>query len=796
MLKQIFKSLSRYLPAVIRSDDSDKISSDLDSAMKCLEDGLLDEAKNSLSQLLKTNPNNAAVNLHMGRTLAIMGKLDDAVPYLTKASSLDHDNLEAIFALANIDQLKNNHQAAVEKFEDLLNRGLNSTTLYYNLGLALRDTGEVQAAIDYFSKALKQQPEDENTRFSLAETLLSDGRQNDAMSEINYLLERSPDSVKYRCFKGYVLLANDELDSAFSIFEALIEAGNESPEILNGYAGGILKSKNSNLYIKAVKMLKQAIALDPSYLKARMNLGMCYSLLLQHKMALSEYEYVVEQDPKNADVYFWLGYTYTSLLEYDDAVDAYNMAIYYKPDKQSYHIALARLYIKFENYGEARKVLDALNIDESKDPAAIYFAYAFANHQQGLLPEAEKDYKTALSYKNDDEDIVDAMVHLLREQGRLDESMEHLKHTQEIHPNSERLNRNYCGLLSDMGQIENSEQCFLTHISKFPQDYTAQWNYALLALQLGHFDNAWENYELRKVAGVVSDRGFSFEEWQGQDLKGKTIFIYAEQGLGDEIMFASCIPDLQHMGAEVIVECDPRLAPIFERSFLDARIYGKERNPDKKSDWLGTLGHVDYQCAIGSLPQFFRNGSDKFPVYESGYLSADSAKVEACRARLSELPGRYSIGISWRGGLQRERKSLRSIDLELWLEIFDIPDCNFISLQYTDCEEEIAALEKNHGIRVYHWQDVIDDYDQTAAMVCALDHVVSVQTSLIHLCGALGEPVDVLIPFRPEWRYMHKVERLPWYQSVRLWRQKERDAWQPVLSRVTEHVKKVLPNAK
>jgi hypothetical protein len=141
------------------------------------------------------------------------------------------------------------------------------------------------------------------------------------------------------------------------------------------------------------------------------------------------------------------------------------------------------------------------------------------------------------------------------------------------------------------------------------------------------------------------------------------------------------------------------------------------------------------------------------------------------------------VGISWRGGLASSRRSLRSIALEEWLPIFGVRDIDFVSLQYSVQEGELEALQRA-GVRVHQWQGAIDDYDETAALVCALDLVVSVQTAVVHLAGALGREVWALIPAAPEWRYGASGGVMPWYPSARLIRQARLGDWDPVVQTV------------
>jgi hypothetical protein len=172
-----------------------------------------------------------------------------------------------------------------------------------------------------------------------------------------------------------------------------------------------------------------------------------------------------------------------------------------------------------------------------------------------------------------------------------------------------------------------------------------------------------------------------------------------------------------------------------------------------------------------------------FPRH-TGYLKPDEARVRKWKERLAQLPGHTKIAISWRGGRRISRRMMRSIPLEEWGPILRVPGIDFVSVQYSDCRDELARARSLHEVDIWHWQEAIDDYDETAALVAAVDLVISVQTAAVHLAGALGQTVWALIAATPEWRYLASGEAMPWYPSVRLIRQAEMDDWSAVLDRV------------
>lgn len=342
-----------------------------------------------------------------------------------------------------------------------------------------------------------------------------------------------------------------------------------------------------------------------------------------------------------------------------------------------------------------------------------------------------------------------------------------------------------CAVKSAEGRMEDALALARKAIQVNPNEVTAHHNLGLTLLKLGRFGEAWRGYEWRKRLETHAGAylRFPYPEWQGESLAGKCILLYAEQGLGDEIMFSSGIPEICAQARHVVLECEPRLAALFRRSFPSVAVFG--RSPTSSNAWTRSLDpQPEVQSAIGSLPRFLRRKLEDFPAH-SGYLRADAQRMARWRERLAPLgPGR-KLGLSWRGGLARTARVRRSLELDQLQKLFAIEGLHFISLQYGNVADEVTAFERRSRQKLAHWQDALDDYDETAALVCALDGVVTVCTSIVHLTGALGRRALVMAPFSPEWRYRMTGEAMPWYPSVRIVRQRQPADWNSVLE-VTE----------
>ena len=314
-----------------------------------------------------------------------------------------------------------------------------------------------------------------------------------------------------------------------------------------------------------------------------------------------------------------------------------------------------------------------------------------------------------------------------------------------------------------------------------PEDHETRLIRAHANLRRGEFAKGWEDFDARHHSRMAAKRPFRFPPWHGEQLPGKTLLVYAEQGLGDQIMYASCLPDAMTRVGRVVLECEPRLVGLFQRSFAPAIVKAQAANRSE-ARWLDEVGPVDCEIPLGSLPPLFRLQWSDFPQHR-GYLHADPARVAAWRERLRRISPLPKIGISWRGGAPNTRRSLRSIGLGSWGALLRLP-ATFLSLQYGEVGNDLDEALNVSGATVIRFPEAEVDYDELAALVVALDLVITVCTAVAHLAGALGREAWVLTPAIPESRYLDHGESMPWYPSIRLIRQKHSGSWEPVIAYV------------
>jgi hypothetical protein len=338
---------------------------------------------------------------------------------------------------------------------------------------------------------------------------------------------------------------------------------------------------------------------------------------------------------------------------------------------------------------------------------------------------------------------------------------------------------NLGAVYEDAGQLRDAVRAYERAIAIDGQSAAAHFNRSLAWLRSGELARGWQEYEWRwKHNG--RPRCFVQPEWSGA-ATSDAVLVYSEQGIGDEILFASCLPDVIERVGMCVLECDARLMRLFTRSFPSARVVA--RSGAGAAAPIPTSVQFDAQIAIGSLPKLLRQTPAEFP--QQAYLQPDAQKVAEWKSRYAALGGKLTIGISWRGGKDPSARRARSTSLSDWRPIFEIPGVMFVNLQYGDCRNDLEEL-RNSGITLHDWNfaNPLGDLDEFAARVAALDLVISVDNSTVHLAGAMGVPVRALLPFAADWRWMLEPETTCWYPSVRLYRRGRDENWKHVFSRV------------
>jgi len=368
---------------------------------------------------------------------------------------------------------------------------------------------------------------------------------------------------------------------------------------------------------------------------------------------------------------------------------------------------------------------------------------------------------------------------------------------------------NAAGMHINRGMAEKALKWADKALETDPQHVKARWHKAMALLELRRWGEAWDYHEARLEGGAqerIAERNYHAPDmtpwWDGKS-KG-TVVIHGEQGMGDEIMFASCIPDALETGAKLILEPSPRLESLFKRSFPEAKVYGTDDTDGNR--WIEELGKPDFKCALGTLPKFYRRSAESFPG--KPYLVPDKGKRAWWGDKMKALGRKPRIGLAWQGGVEATRYDARSFHPLNLAPLFQ-HDAAWISLQYDQtARENVQDVRDKLGVRIHHWPKAVEatdpdtgkpnDLDGLAALISQLDLVISVCQTAIHFAGGLGVECWCLTPSQPSWRYGNVEEtNMPWYDSVTLIRQEPGVTdWTPAINEVNERLGKYLGERK
>ncbi|MEE2617634.1 MAG: tetratricopeptide repeat protein, partial [Candidatus Poribacteria bacterium] len=545
---------------------------------------------------------------------------------------------------------------------------------------------------------------------------------------------------------------------------------------------GVIAYQVENFEI-AVDLIQQAVKVDPNQSSCFFSLGLTLKKQGRLGEAINAYYKVLEIEPKNADAYNNLGNILGLSGQLEEAVDTYRKALEINPDDiRTYN----NLSVVFQKQGKLAEAIDTYYKILEIDPTDVGVCRSLGMllTEQGKLEEAIEAYYKVLEIDSTDARIYNNLGILLKEQGKFKEAIDAYCKALEIFPGYAEAYNNLGNVLQLQGNFEDAAVVYKKALEINSQFSEAHKNLGMLLLLTGELEHGWEKYEWRwKCHDFPSEnRNFPQPLWDGTGLSDKSVLVWTEQGVGDEIMFANMLDTLSWMAAEIITECEERLVPLFQRSFPKIQFVSREQKPNP----ILLNKDIDYQVPIGSLAQWLRKNESQFPK-KGSYLSASSEKVSQLRDKYKGLTDdRFLVGISWKSinhGIEKEKSTI----LENWTPILSQPDCFFVNLQYGDIKQEIGEYYSSTGILIYTDQEInpLTNLDNFAAQISALDLVISISNTTVHISGALGKKVWTLLPYVPDWRWMLKREDTPWYPTMKLFRQSQMNDWRDVFQRVS-----------
>jgi tetratricopeptide (TPR) repeat protein len=489
-------------------------------------------------------------------------------------------------------------------------------------------------------------------------------------------------------------------------------------------------------YEMAERMIRRAIAANPNHAYYHSNLG--NALKAQNKLdeAAPSFERALQIKPDHEEACYNLGNTYLTQKRLDEAAEAYKRALQIKPD-----------------YVDARCNLGSVF------------------RQQKKLDEAVDCFQRALVLAPQHPDLCCNMGDALHAQGKVDEAIGWYRRTLEFNPEHSKACNCLCNAFFDKGDLTQSTAWCERALALEPGFGDARMNQCLLQLLQGDYRNGWRNYEVRWK--VYTPRTSPQPLWLGAPLKGARILLHAEQGLGDSLQFLRYVPLVQAAGGRVMLDLPAKLHRLV-RGFPGILALANTGDP---------LPYFDCHCPLMSLPLALGTTLETVPA-QVPYLSAPPEALAAA-ALLPWPASGLKVGLAWTGNPDHPKNKFRSVPLDLLESLFDLEGVHFFSLQMGPAAAELAARK----LPIADLAPVTGDMADTAAQMAHLDLIVSIDTSMAHLAGALARPVWVLLGHSPDWRWLMDREDSPWYPTARLFRQPRHDDWPSVIARVRTALK-------
>ena len=609
-------------------------------------------------------------------------------------------------------------------------------------GLAHHQAGGLAQAETIYRRILAVSPDHFDSRQLLGAIFLQRGDHAEALRHIRLALKKSPDNVFVLNNHGIVLERLKRFQDALASFD-------------------------------------RAIALRPEYADAHSNRGNVLKALRRFDDALASYDRAIALRPQFAEAYSNRGDVLCELKRFEEALASCERALAARPDFAEAHCNRGNALRKLKRPNEALASYDrALSL--KPDYAEAHSNRGTVLHDLTCFEEELASYNSALALRPDFAEALSNRGNALQELRRFEEALEDYKRATTLNQNFAEAYSNCGNALRELDGFEEALASFDRAIALQPDLAEAHFNKALCLLVMGDFGQGWTQYEWRwGTEQLVSEkRGFAQPQWTGSgEIAGRTILIYAEQGLGDTLQFCRYVPRVAALGARVVFEVQKPLVALMRTVADSIEVIARG----------DALPAFDLHCPLLSLPLAFNTDLDTIPG-ETPYLSVNGPKRDRWRERLGPRR-RPTIGLVWAGDPRKQLPNAhlidrqRSVAFDMLAPLFDVAECQFFSLQKG--EDAVAQL-RNSPLRdrVIDWSDDFHDFSDTAALIANLDLVIAVDTSVAHLAGALGKPLWLLNRYNTCWRWLLGRDDSPWYPSARLFRQDKTRDWEPVLNRV------------
>ncbi len=717
------------------------IQATLASARALHQQGRLAEAIPLYREVLTLEPRNVEALQLLGVALASVGDFERATVLLSGAAQLTPNSAAVQANLAAALSGSGRWQEALSAYEHALRSEPRLPAALRGQAAALMQLGRHEAATSAFRKAVRLMPGDDQACNGLGVVLERAGQATEARAQFLRAIELNAANAEAHHNLGLLDAAAGRPAAALASIERALALQPTNPLLLVNHGTQLLALGQAT---EALRSFERALTLQPADAVTHYNRGLALFLLQRHPEALASFERAVESAPDSAAAQLWRGKSLLALARPAEALGAFERARQAAPAEFEVHMQCGSALARLSRNEEALASFERAQALNAGSPEAL-------NNRGAVLvrlfrpSEALEDFSRALALQPD---YVEALVNtgnVLRGLGRYEEAQLHLARASEVKPH----------------------------------DPTVRWSQAVLRLGLGDFHGGWPLYEARlELPPADRLRHPALPRWSGAEpLAGRRLLVYADQGLGDTLQFCRYVPVLEAMGARVVFEVQPVLKQLLASLPMRGSLLGRGE----------TLPVCELCIPLASLPLALNTRLDTIPGGVP-YLRADPQAAATWKARLARLPG-LVVGLNWHGNPEAEKLSAlqaRSFPLAAAAPLA-LPGVSLVALQKGAGAEQRTAVDFAAALTQLtdpSYMGAAEIATETAAILSGIDLVITADTALAHMAGALGVPVWVMLQHVPDWRWLTGRSDSPWYPTMRLFRQRAPGDWEELFTRV------------
>jgi tetratricopeptide (TPR) repeat protein len=642
--------------------------------------------------------------------------------------------------------------------------------------ITLHRAGRLADAEKIYHSILATRPDDFDSLHLLGVVFLQRGQPAEAIRQLDAALARYPDNASALNNRGNALNALMRFEEAVASYDRALAA---EPNYAEAHSNRGATLHRLRRFQEAVASYDRALALQPDYAEAHTNRGNSLHALEQYEEALASHDRALALRPNYAEAHSNRGNALHALTRYEEALASYDRALALRPEYPEAYCNRANALQALKRFAEALASCERA-IALRPNNAEAYSNRGNALQELRRFPEALASHDCALAMRPDYAEAHYNRGNVLMELKRFEDALASFERALALRPDYAEALLTRGNALQELGRCGEASASYERALAVRPDYADAHFNAALCRLLVGDFKRGCEEYEWRweTAPGKIGKRNFSQRLWTGcEEIAGRTILLHAEQGFGDTIQFCRYVPLVAKRANRVILEVQEPLLTLMATLAGAAQIVSRD----------DPLPDFDVHCPLLSLPLAFGTELASIPG-DTPYLSAPVDRTEAWHARLGQHEKRR-IGLVWAGNPRKQLADARRIDGERSIAfdslapILHVAGCEFYSLQKGG--DAVAQLHDSTLCRqIIDVTDDLHDFSDTAALIENLDLVISVDTVVAHLAGALGKPFWLINRYNTCWRWLLDREDSPWYPTARLFRQDSTRDWDSVIGRV------------